>query len=284
MPTYRIRHTTRYDYSGEVRLDPHRVLLLPRSTAAVDVRAHEIRVDPAPSGQTITLGPAGNPGHTLWFTGITRKLHIICESVIEQRAFNPFNFVVYPVDCAYMPFHYAPDELPLLQPYLDSAPAAAPVQLYAQRLLQETGGQTTTFLSSLCAKIMRDIAYERRDHGRPRPPEQTLDLGHGACRDATVLFMAAARALGLAARFVSGYAVSGVEAAQHDLHAWAEVYIPGAGWLGFDPATGLLATEAYVPVATAPAPAAAAPIHGAYRGDAHASMTFSLDIAEITDP
>ena len=275
---YEIRHLTEYTYSAPVTLEPQRLLLLPIDSPAMRVVSHQFHISPTPDGESIILDAFNNRVGMAWFTGRSSTLRVESVSVVEPRDHNPFNFLVYPVECSYLPMIYPADTNRWLDIFRPPGHFSESVASFAQRVQNETGGQTVNFLSGLCARIARDIAYERREKGLPREPDETLSLGSGACRDLAVLFMAAARATGLAARYASGYVLGHDLLSERELHAWAEVYVPGAGWIGFDPVLGLVTSNDHVVVAVAPIPTATAPVQGLYRGDATASLHYSIDV------
>ena len=154
------------------------------------------------------------------------------------------------------------------------------VRGFAAEAAQASGGKTLEFLTVLNQSISRDFTYVTRDMGAPRPPEVTLAAREGSCRDFAVLFAAACRAAGLAARFVSGYN-AGAERPEADMHAWAEVYIEGGGWRGYDPSSGLAVSTGHVAVAAAAEPALAAPVTGTFRGPAQARLTYSISVQAL---
>jgi len=174
---------------------------------------------------------------------------------------------------------YAPPEAAALAPYrTQGAPDVAVSSLVAQ-VEAASDGSPTDFLVMLNQWIYTQIEREIRDHGAAQTPAQTLRLRRGACRDQTMLFVAAAGAAGLAARFVSGYQdKSALETPRRYLHAWPEVYLPGGGWRGFDPTRGIVVADGHVPVAASVSPEGAAPVAGSYFGSARSEMDFHLTI------
>lgn len=280
---YEIHHVSEYTYSAPVSLEPQRLLLLPIDSPAVHVLSHRLEISPSPDGESIILDPFNNRAGVAWFSGQTSTLRIASTAVVEPYDHNPFDFLVYPAACAYLPMIYPADTGRWLEIYRAPSPPSEAVGRFAERVQNETGGQTLNFLIELCARIARDFAYEHREKGLPREADETLRIKGGACRDLTVLFLAAARAVGLAARYASGYALGQSPHSDRELHAWAEVYVPGAGWIGFDPALGLATSNEHVCVATAPVPSAAAPVQGLYRGAATAGLHYSIDIRSVGD-
>lgn len=276
MPTFLINHTTHYEYSAAVRLEPHRVQLCPQGGAGILIHEHELRCTPAPAGQRLFRKTNGELVHALWYSGSVRSASIECVSTVEVSECNPFNFLVHPLDCAYLPFKYPESDASALGNYCDTAAVAPAVAQFANRVVQASGGQTVTSLLGLCTKISREFHFQRREFGAPYAPEETIGLKVGTGRDFAVLFIAAARSLGLAARFVSGYVLDALCALRGELHAWAEVYIPGAGWVGFDPTLGIAAGASHVALATGVRPDEAAPVVGHFRGNAESRVRYEV--------
>jgi transglutaminase-like putative cysteine protease len=160
---------------------------------------------------------------------------------------------------------YEPAERRARAHYLEP-PGDPSVEAFAKDVLAASSGGANAFLGELCQRIASTMTQEVRETGGAMPAGQTLALGRGACRDLSVLFMDACRAVGIAARFVTGYELGDPSDGDHDLHAWAEVYLNGAGWRGYDPSQGLAVADRHVAVAAAAEPAEAAPTVGSFRG------------------
>jgi uncharacterized protein (DUF2126 family) len=241
------------------------------------------------------LDPSGNHVAHLSFTKGTRlrELEIAVELAVDVRPVNPFDFFVDD-RCEAVPFAY-PAEVALdLAPYLDRTDAALAAGKLFAAFLDETprAGATVPLLVSLNEAVNRRVKYVVREESGIWTPEETLAHGRGSCRDQAVLLMAVLRARGLAARFASGYLVQltdegmipdepkGVGRDVVDLHAWAEVYLPGAGWIGLDPTSGLLTGEGHIPLACVARPALGAPIEGT--SDVSASeVSFSATVGRL---
>ncbi len=155
------------------------------------------------------------------------------------------------------------------------------MRAFARKLAVESGGDPLAFLDRLNATIFREIRHDIRPEGAARPPEETLALGHGACRDVTMLFLAACRSLGIPARFVSGYqAHADTPDGRRHLHAWAEAFAPGIGWRAYDPTHGLDVSDGHVALCAAPGQAATMPVEGGYYGPAVSStLSYAIEIA-----
>lgn len=263
-----IAHLTRFTYERPVVLEPLTVRLRPRSDLFQRLVSFDLVADPAPEGTTALVDVEGNAVASLWFLGTAGTLTIRTTATVETLQPNPFDYIVLDSDRFRLPMGYSPAEHRALERYLDAAADPA-LAVFATSVLEYSGGGPTAFLGELCARIARTIAHELRSRGGPMPAGETLARGAGACRDRAVLFIEACRWAGIAARFVSGYEVGGGEFGRdgaYDLHAWAEVYLSGAGWRGYDPSQGLAVADWHVAVAAGPSPAEAAPTAGTFLG------------------
>jgi transglutaminase-like putative cysteine protease len=270
---FRVVHTTEYGYDGPIALGPHVVRLRPRCDATLHLLRHDLKVDPAPAGRSDHLDLHGNSVTRLWFSGATAHLRIESAFEAETTRGNPFDFLLEP-GFARLPVG-GPAEFAACRAARDALPAAV-IDL-SDRLAKDSGGDTLGFLSALNAHLFRTVVHDLRHEGDPYPPETTLALGAGACRDIAVLFLALCRAQGLAGRFVSGYQARSKRPDRH-LHAWPEVYLPGGGWRGFDPTWGRAIADAHVALAAAPTPAATMLLEGSFTGAARARMTYHVAI------
>lgn len=270
---YRITHSTHYTYSRAVHLRPHTLRLCPRSDGAQWLQSFDISLTPTPTQQTYFLDIHGNTCLKVSFESPLSSLHIQTTSEVTTHRPNPFDYlsenwaVQFPID-------YPSSLAALLRPYweppvgqgFDNAMAPAVLKL-AQQLKQEAQHNVGDFLTQLTQHIPQHLHYQQRLQGEPYAPAVTLAEGTGTCRDFALLFITICRAVGLAARFVSGYQEGDLDAtadnqSTHDLHAWAEVYIPGGGWRGFDPTLGLAVADRHIAIAAATIPKQAAPVSG----------------------
>jgi transglutaminase-like putative cysteine protease len=269
-------HTTLYRYSSAVYLEPHTIRLRPREDALQRLASWTLDINPTPLGRTELLDQDGNTVVRAWFGSLTEELSLRTEFALETRRENPFNYLLTAQDTK-LPMEYAhPLRAPLV-PYLrhDHSPT---IRAYAQSLAEECGWQALPFLSALNQRLFATTRQVIREVGAPHAAETTLRGQEGSCRDLAVLFCAVCRALGVAARFVSGYERDASLQENGDLHAWAEVYLEGAGWTGYDPSRALAVAASHVAVAAASDPLLASPVSGTYRGSATAKMGFSISM------
>lgn len=275
---YRITHHTKYRYTtpdgdeARIKLHPHVLRLCPRSDGAQWLETFEIAIAPTPTAQHYFLDAGGNTCLQVTFDSPIEGWTIDASSDVCTRRDNPFNYLATPW-AVQLPIDYPSSLAHLLQPYWSMpvgtgvlAGSSPEVLSFAQDLIQATNNNVGYFLTGLAQKIAEQFDYQQRLEGMPLPAEVTLQQRAGSCRDFTVLFMAVCRAVGLAARFVSGYQEGDLESdVPNDLHAWAEVYIPGGGWRGFDPTLGLAVGDRHVAIAAAANPQQAAPVSGTMR-------------------
>ncbi|MCC7264173.1 MAG: transglutaminase family protein [Candidatus Latescibacteria bacterium] len=262
---FAIRHTTCFTYDRPVFLEPHLLRLRPRCDGIQHLSHFDLEVVPQPAGISQCLDLDGNAVVRLWFEGEHPALTFTTTSQVETAARNPFDFFLDPA-ALQLPLR-CPDRLAaLLAPYRIAGEPEGEVAALARRLAREAGGGTLPFLGALNTYLHRTCDQVFRPDGDPLPPERTLSLGQGACRDLAVLFMEACRCMGIPARFVSGYQADAPEEERQDLHAWAEVYLPGAGWRGYDPTRGLSVVDRHVALAAGPTHEQARPTEGTFRG------------------
>ena len=268
-----LNHVTHYRYDRRVALGPQLVRLRPAPHSRTRILSYSLRVLPAQHFVNWQQDPQSNYLARIVVPEKTREFRIEVDLVAEMSVLNPFDFFLEP-QAERFPFAYTREQLRELAPYLKKRRATRRFAAYLVQISREPM-QTTNFLVALNQRLQVDIQYLIRMEPGVQTPEETLAKGSGSCRDSGWLLVQILRHLGLAARFVSGYLIqlkpdvkaldgpSGTEVDFTDLHAWCEVYLPGAGWIGFDPTSGLLAGEGHIPLACSPEPSSAAPISGA---------------------
>ncbi len=267
-----LHHRTTYRYDRPINLGPQVVRLRPAPHTRTRILGYSLRVSPEPHFLNWQQDPQSNYLARLVFPEKTRELQVEVDLVAEMAVFNPFDFFLEPA-AENFPFAYDPALAHELAPFRLCAAATARFAAYLAGVPRETC-RTIDFLVGLNQRLWSDIKYTIRLEPGVQSPEETLTLRTGSCRDSAWLLVQLLRHLGLAARFVSGYLVqlvadqksldgpSGTDRDFTDLHAWCEVYLPGAGWIGLDPTSGLLAGEGHIPLAATPDPQSAAPIEG----------------------
>ena len=267
-----LNHVTHYRYDRLVTLSPQLVRLRPAPHCRTRILAYSLRVEPAEHFVNWQQDPEANYLARLTFPEKTRELRITVDLVAEMSVFNPFDFFLEPYAQQY-PFEYEAGEQRELAPYLARLPATRRLGGYLESILRRNKS-VVDFLVDLNLRLSRDVRYLIRMQPGVQTPEETLEKASGSCRDSAWLLVQLLRHLGLAARFVSGYLIqltpdvksldgpAGPAADFTDLHAWCEVYLPGAGWIGLDPTSGLLAGEGHIPLACTPEPSSAAPVTG----------------------
>jgi len=268
-----LSHKTVYRYDRPVALGPQIVRLRPAPHCRTPILSYAMKVTPAKHFINWQQDPFSNYLGRLVFPDKTTVLEVEVDLVAEMIIINPFDFFLEP-ETEGFPFDYAPQLKTDLSPYLVREPAKPKFAAYLAGI-DRRPKKIINFLVDLNRKLSQDIRYLIRMEPNVQSCEQTLTRGSGSCRDSAWLLVNLLRHLGLAARFVSGYLIqlapdvksldgpSGPEADFTDLHAWTEVYLPGAGWVGMDPTSGLFAGEGHIPLACSPEPQSAAPITGA---------------------
>jgi transglutaminase-like putative cysteine protease len=266
-------HETRYTYSMPVSLGPHVLRLRPREDGAQRLISFAIDVSPQPSLLSNSVDVEGNPVLHAWFMGTTDQLRITSSFSVEVLRANPFDYVP-DLTFGALPATYAASMARLLAPYREP-PLAPQVHDFARSIAARVEGSPLAFLDALNYAIHHEVERAIRDDGGPaRAATETLRTRKGACRDLTVLFIEAARALGFAARFVSGYRRGDLGRPDRHLHAWPEVFIPGGGWRGWDPVEGLAVADTHVALAAAATQADTMPVEGTFYGTGASSKLF----------
>ncbi len=222
-----------------------------------------LSVTPQPQGTENFVDLDGNNLIKVWFTNPTESLSIQVLSKVETTCTNPFNYLLEPWAIK-LPFDYPSSLLKQLEPYLQPysfIPDATALEL-AQDILMTTQGNPLDFLFTLNQRIYKECEYIIRQTGEAFGAGITWRNKRGSCRDFTVLFMEVCRAVGIAARFVSGYQEGDRDQQNRDLHAWVEVYLPGAGWRGYDPTLGLVVSDRNIALAASAVPLYTSPVEG----------------------
>jgi uncharacterized protein (DUF2126 family)/transglutaminase-like putative cysteine protease len=285
-----LNHVTHYKYDRLVNLGPQVVRLRPAPHSRTRVLSYSMRVEPAEHFLNWQQDPQSNYLARLVFPKPTREFRVEIDLVAEMAVLNPFDFFIEDYAQQY-PFSYKPEEKHELAPFLE---ATADGERFADYIVEidRSPKRTIDFLVDLNRQLQQQIKYLIRMEPGVQTPEVTLTNASGSCRDSGWLLVQILRHLGFAARFVSGYLIqlkadvkaldgpSGTEQDFTDLHAWCEVYLPGAGWIGLDPTSGLLAGEGHIPLACSPEPGSAAPITGTL-DDAKVEFAHSMSVSRV---
>ena len=301
-----LHHQTRYRYNRPVALGPQLVRLRPAPHCRTRILSHSLRVTPAKHFLNWQQDPQSNYLARLIFPDPVREFLVEVDLVAELAMFNPFDYFLEP-EAEHFPFKYDKALDHELAPFQLKEPPTPLLGKFVGEVKRELLGRagkapgtpeqrprTNDFLVGLNQRLWRDIKYVIRLEAGVQTPEETLEEGSGSCRDSAWLLCQLLRHLGLAARFVSGYLIqlkadvksldgpSGPEHDFTDLHAWCEVYLPGAGWIGLDPTSGLVADAGHIPLAATPDPQSAAPITGVVE-KCECEFGFEMKVARISE-
>jgi transglutaminase-like putative cysteine protease len=282
-----VRHTTVYRYSNPVELGEHRMMFRPRESHDLRLLKSSLRITPNPTRVRWLHDPFDNSVAVATFDGETRELRF--ESEVSLEHFEN-TLPDYPLeDCAKTyPFTYSDDELPNLRPAFVNQYPCDQVKEWASQFLDQDGqAETMSLLRAMTHGIREEFVYVRRSEKGVQSPEETLRTRKGSCRDFAILMIEATRFLGLAARFVSGYIyVPGFNGGLNgggSTHAWMQVYLPGSGWLDFDPTNSIVGNRNLIRVAVAWDPKQVLPLWGTFAGKASSFLGMDVTVTVTED-
>ena len=285
-----LNHRTIYRYERAISLGPQVIQLRPALHCRTPILSYALEVTPSEHILNWQLDPHNNRLARIIFQGKTNELVVDVSFVADLSPINPFDFFLEPgID--EFPFAYAPDLAKDLEPHLRSDPPGPLLRAFLESFAGRKGG-TIDLLLDLNRKIREEIAYVTRLDPGVQTCEETLDKRSGSCRDSAWLLVVSLRTLGIAARFVSGYLIQlaaeegapdGPREDSAELHAWAEAFLPGAGWIGLDPTSGLLAGEGHIPLVCTPTASQAAPIAGTVEPVA-TEFSHSISVRRLNEP
>lgn len=287
-----IKHRTEYSFDRPVTVHPHLVRLRPAPHCRTPILSYSLDVEPREHFINWQQDAFGNYLARYVFPEKTKKLAFEVNLVADMETINPFDFFLEE-QAKEVPFKYTKLQAHELGPYLHKEPAGKLLKEWLAKVPKEPM-PTIDFLVSINQRLQQDIGYTIRMEPGIQAPEETLEKALGSCRDTSWLLVQIFRHMGYAARFASGYLVqlvadvksldgpSGTDKDFTDLHAWAEVYIPGAGWIGLDPTSGLFAGEGHIPLACSPDPVSAAAITGS-TDKCEVSFSFSNEVSRFRE-
>jgi uncharacterized protein (DUF2126 family)/transglutaminase-like putative cysteine protease len=281
-----LHHRTTYNYDRPVSLGPQVVRLRPAPHSRTPILSYSLKVTPKDHFLNWQQDPQGNYIARLNFQEKTTQFDVVVDLVADMSVINPFDFFLEPA-AEQWPFVYDPSLAEEIAPFRKLEPLGPRLESWLAKV-DRSKQRTVDFIVGLNAQLQKEIGYVIRLEPGVQTCERTLELAKGSCRDSAWLLVMILRHLGLAARFASGYLIQlmpdekpleGPEGPTHDftdLHAWCEVYLPGAGWVGLDPTSGLLTGEGHIPLACTPEPSSAAPVEG---GVEKSEVTFSYEMS-----
>lgn len=287
-----LKHETHYRYASPSALGPQTIRLRPAPHNRTPVHRYSLAVQPREHFLNWQQDPYGNYMARVVFPERAPEFHVTVDLVLDLEAYSPFDFFLEPA-AEEFPFRYEEALRKELEPFLETDPSDARLDAFVQSF-DRSPRRTVDFLVDANRRVTGEVAYRIRMDPGVQTPSETLQRGEGSCRDSAWLLVQSLRRLGLAARFASGYLIQlepdqrpvrgpvGPEQDFTDLHAWCECYVPGAGWIGLDPTSGLFAAEGHVPLACTPRPESAAPIEGGVE-KVETDFSFDMQVTRVVD-
>jgi transglutaminase-like putative cysteine protease len=288
MPILSVRHVTIYRYNRPVAFGEHRMMLRPRDDEDQRVIATELEITPRPEQLAWARDSFGNHVATAHFGGRARELRFVSTIRVDHRS-RDFSAACMEEFARIYPFAYPPEDRPGLERFMEPLSPHPAIDRWSAMFFRKDGSADThELLREMTQTIRRTFKHVSRHEKGIQDPASTLDIGSGSCRDLAVLMLAALRARGIAARFVSGY----LHLADDDddcadggnTHAWVQVYVPGPGWVDFDPSGGGVGNGNLVRVAVAHHPREAIPLHGTWFGTPadHLGMIVAVKVTKAS--
>ncbi len=266
-----INHISTYTYGKPVFLEPHHLYFQPLSRSYFEVVDFQMGILPQPSGQSVRIDAENNAYTQCWFNELLETLRVEVKLVIETKPFNQFGY--------FLEQEAKTNFQEVLAIYSKQQTKLSEEVISFVEAINEA--DATNFVGKLCEQISSHCKHGHSDEMELLSPNDCFIAQQGSCRDLAWLMMEMLRLRKIPARFVSGYSFN-PEITGHELHAWVEAWLPGAGWVALDPSTGIFITETYIPLAVSYHPVNTLPIQGAYRGSAsaHLATTVSIDAVE----
>ena len=280
----RVTHTTSYSYSSPVTLSPHYLRFKPQSRDYLSIDDFVLAITPEPNSISERLDAENNPVSQIWLDPVPiETIDFSMEMTVTLHPFDPFHFLLDPpVNCMDNRFYYPDEFKDFLTPYLavDSPQNESFIPFLSSRV-KGCDKSCILFITDLTRHIHNNFSYESKEDNVLLNAGAIFENRSGSCKELSWMLIQMLRHVGLASRFVSGYAYNPILGDGHELHAWVEVLLPGAGWIGLDPSSGLLTDEHYIPVATSFHPNNTMPITGNFRGEATSTLTTNVNIEEF---
>ncbi len=278
-----IVHRTRYNYTKPVNLSPHYIRLRPQSRSHITLKKFDLRITPEPMSISERIDAENNHYFQVWMEPVpVKEIYIKADLTLDVERFDPFHFIIDPpIRFFQNHFHYPEVLRDLLIPYLHGYNQTYSYSSFLSGRIKGCDNSCVLFITDLLRYIFNNFTYEPKDQNVTLDSELIYQQRTGSCKELSWMLIEMLRSTGLAARFVSGYAYNPILGDGHELHGWVEVLLPGAGWIGIDPSSGLLTDEHYIPVATSFDPSLTMPITGSYTGEGNSKLRASVSISEV---
>ena len=274
------KHITSYKYENEVFLNPHVLYLLPQYRQYYQIQSYNIQINPVPTGRSQLVDLENNQYLQCWFSGLSDILEISVDLKVNTIPFNPLNFI-YDLNFKKGPetFEYGNKHNHLLAAYLISAGGQDLRNFIVP--IYKSSQDIVGFISTLNKSVYDNWEHEIRNEPGTHAPSFTYQYKKGSCRDLALMMIDMLRIAGIASRFVSGYAYSESLKEEHYLHAWVEIFIPGAGWIGIDPSLGLFTDHRYIPLASSYLYSNTSPVFGTFGGSSNSSLDAYVELTVV---
>lgn len=273
-----VTHYTSYTYSESVGFGNHIIKLTPKPVKHITLNSHKLVITPTPSSLFRYEETDGSFAYSAFFNGKAKVLSFEHTSDLTLEDYNSLDFILSPFEYLKVPFSMNHATHPDLMPYLyEVEPLSDELKNFIHSISNDVADSTIDFTTTMCSKIREIIAYQKRVSTNPQYANETFHLKTGSCRDIARIFLQICRYAGIPARFVSGYAIKEVpEGENPDLHSWIDLYIPGGGWIAFDPTLGLIPSGRQVALTSSSEPKFTMPISGGYYGIAESKLDHLL--------
>jgi len=278
MKVLKIIHNTRYTYGEPVFLETHYLKFRPLYRSYLKVNNFDLEVSPTPSGISERVDAEGNSTFQVWFSNLTGDLNVRVSIRVSVQQFNSMDFLVDPLILLNKPGSFYPHNLRhFIKPYTETE-YSQKLKIFISEIITNMNGELIPSLATLLQELFENWEHQIVEDEEEPNAMICFDEKRGSCKDLAWMMMSMLRSAGLASRFVSGYAYNRDLDEGHELHAWVEVLLPGAGWIGMDPSSGLFTNECYIPVACSYDPANTMPVTGSFRGNQSNSSRMETDV------